>query len=245
MKKVLIVQVRPEDEAADNELDAFLKFGGLTMSDIHRVQADRATIPEINLSDYSAVIVGGGPLNISDKSKSDEVLRTEGDIFKLLDKIVEYDFPYLGACYGFGALVAHQKAIISKEQYSEDVGATTVTLTPDGSQDTLLRNVPSEFRAFGGHKEACQTLPHNATLLAGSEACPVQMIRVKNNIYATQFHPELDTDGIVLRINVYKHAGYFPPEDADDLVEVVQNEVVETPTQILRNFIDLSKSSKI
>jgi GMP synthase (glutamine-hydrolysing) len=237
MKKILIVQVRPEDEAADNELEAFLKFGQLSSDAIHRVQADREAMGDIDLSNYAAVIVGGGPLNVSDAQKSEQAMRAERDVFALLDKVVEHDFPFLGACYGFGALVAHQRAVVSKEQYSEDVGAITIVRTRDGDRDPLLKNLPAEFRAFGGHKEACQTLPYSATLLAGSENCPVQMLRIKNNIYATQFHPELDTNGIVLRINVYRHAGYFPPEEADELIATVKKEVVSFPPAILENFV--------
>lgn len=237
MKKFLLVQIRPEDEAADNELHAFLNFGGLKFDQIHRMQADRDPIPDINLDHYAGVIVGGGPSNISDKEKTAATLRMESDLYRLLDQVIEKDVPYLGACYGFGGLVAHQGGIISKEFYSEDVGATTVNLTDEGKQDSLISDLPHVFRAFGGHKEAAQTLPISAVLLASSVACPVQMIRVKNNIYATQFHPELDTNGIIVRINVYRHAGYFPPESADELISLVEKEDVTVPVQILQNFV--------
>jgi len=40
-------------------------------------------------------------------------------------------------------------------------------------------------------------------LLAGSEGCPVQMVRFRKNIYATQFHCELDAQGIAERIRYY------------------------------------------
>lgn len=238
MKKFLLIQIRPEDEAADNELQAFLNFGSLKHDDVHRIQADREPIPELNLDNYAGVIVGGGPSNISDKEKTDVTLRMERDIYRLLDQVIEKDVPYLGACYGFGGLVAHQGGVISKEHYSEDVGATTVSLTDAGKQDSLTMDLPHTFRAFGGHKEAAQTLPLSAVLLASSLSCPVQMIRVKNNIYATQFHPELDTDGIIVRINVYRHAGYFPPDDAEKLISLVEKEVVTAPVQILQNFVN-------
>ncbi len=54
-------------------------------------------------------------------------------------------------------------------------------------------------------------------LLAESAACPVQAFRVGRNVYATQFHPELDLVGIRTRIDVYRHAGYFEPDQADVL----------------------------
>ena len=44
------------------------------------------------------------------------------------------------------------------------------------------------------------------------------MFRIKENLYATQFHPELDAEGLVTRIDIYRHAGYFPPESAEELM---------------------------
>ena len=37
------------------------------------------------------------------------------------------------------------------------------------------------------------------------------------NVYATQFHPELDAVGVSTRVDVYKHAGYFHPSEADEI----------------------------
>lgn len=238
MKRFLIIQIRPEDEAADNELESFVEFGGLSLQEIHRVQADREVLTGINAEHYAGVIVGGGPANISDTNKSPPASRMEQQIFRLLDRVIETDTPYLGACYGLGTVAAHQGGIISKECYSEPVGAVTVTLTDTGRSDPLTRDLPSSFKAFGGHKEACQNLPPGSTLLASSESCPIQMIRFKQNIYATQFHPELDTHGIVVRINVYKHAGYFPADEADSLIAKVREEEVTVPVRILQNFIN-------
>lgn len=114
----------------------------------------------------------------------------------------------------------------------------TIDMTPHAKDDPVLQNLPGSFRAFGGHKESCQNVPPRAKLLAGSEMCPVQMIRVKQNIYATQFHPELDKQGLALRIEIYKHAGYFPPEDAQKLIDVARDEVVTVPMTILTRFVD-------
>lgn len=73
-------------------------------------------------------------------------------------------------------------------------------------------------------------------LLAQSDTCPVQMFRLRNNIYATQFHPEADAEGFIVRINVYKHHGYFPPETAEDLIAAVSKENTPVPRTILERF---------
>jgi GMP synthase (glutamine-hydrolysing) len=65
------------------------------------------------------------------------------------------------------------------------------------------------------------------------------MFRIKKNLYATQFHPELDVDGLVTRINIYKDAGYFPPDAADELIETAKHASVTEPMRVLRNFTEL------
>jgi GMP synthase (glutamine-hydrolysing) len=62
------------------------------------------------------------------------------------------------------------------------------------------------------------------------------MFRVKRNLYATQFHPELDVPGIVLRIQTYRYAGYFPPDEADRVIAGVRDADVAVPPRILANF---------
>ena len=86
-------------------------------------------------------------------------------------------------------------------------------------------------------EEACRTLPPSAVLLASSPSCPVQMFRVEQNVYATQFHPELDVAGIVARVRVYQHAGYFPAAELDQLVATLSAAVVTEPGRMLATFV--------
>lgn len=238
-KKMLILQARP-DEVADFEYDAFLKYGGLAEEEVHRIRMEEAGIPSLDLAHYYAVVVGGGPFNTSDseEKKSPEQKRLETDLTRLLHAIVERDFPYLGACYGFSALGRMCGGTVSKEAYGEGVGAVEIRLTEAGAADPLLEGIPSSFYAFAGHKEACQTMPEDAVLLASSAACPVHMFRMKQNVYATQFHPELDVPGLHKRIDVYKHHGYFPPEDADSLKAEAEKHAITVPMEILHRFVE-------
>ena len=243
MKPFLILQIRPIDEASDDEFKAFMKYSGLKEDEVHRVRMEQNGIPEISLDNYSGIIVGGGPSNVSDSlsEKSDSQKRFESDLSNLLTKVFEKDFPFLGICYGMGALAKHQGGIVSKEKFSEGVGAVDIRVTDEGVTDKLLKDLPDVFMAYCGHKEACQDLPPGATLLAGSSECPAQMIRFQSNIYATQFHVELDEQGIKLRIDVYKNHGYFKPEDAQYLIDKMAGADVIYPSEILKRFVDSYK----
>ncbi len=63
------------------------------------------------------------------------------------------------------------------------------------------------------------------------------MFRIRDNLYATQFHPELDAEGLVTRIDIYRHAGYFPPESAEDLMAAARRFTATEPMNILKNFV--------
>ena len=55
----LIIQLRPEDEAADNEFEAILRYGELRKDEVVRARVEHTGLPEIDLSEYAAIIVGG------------------------------------------------------------------------------------------------------------------------------------------------------------------------------------------
>ena len=238
MRPFLLLSSRAEDVAAEGEYAAFLRFSGLPPERLRRVRMEAGPLPELDLDDYAGVFVGGGPFNSSDppEVKSDIQHRVERELAALLDEIVSRDFPFFGACYGVGTLGVHQGGVIDRT-YAEPISAVRIRLTEAGRQDPVLTGMADEFDAFVGHREACSVLPAGAVLLASSDACPVQMFRVKENLYATQFHPELDVDGIVTRVHVYQHAGYYPPEERDDLIARLTPAVITEPGRMLANFV--------
>lgn len=238
MKPFLLLASRAEDAAADEEYAAYLRYGGLAPEQLRRVRLEAAPLPQLDLAEYSGVIVGGSPFTSSDpaEKKSEIQHRVERELAGLLDRIVDQDFPFLGACYGVGTLGRHQGALIDRT-FGEQLGGVEIELTQEGLADPLLRGMPRRFTAFTGHKEACTKLPSHAVLLASSRACPVHMFRIKQNMYATQFHPELDAEGLVTRIDIYRHAGYFPPESAEELMADARRFTATEPMKILTNFV--------
>lgn len=234
MKPFLLIQTRPEDETSDDEYNAFLRYGDLEEDQLVRIRAEQNELPAIDLDGYSGVMVGGSPFNFTTKHKSQVQVRIESELHRLLDDIYDRDFPFLGACYGVGLLTTYLGGRVSSK-YGEPVGATAISLV---GEDKLLDGIDRQFDAFLGHKEAAEAIPDGATLLASSATCPIQMFRVKQNIYATQFHPELDSDGLTTRIRIYRNHGYFQPEEADDLIAHGKQAIVTEPMKLLRNFVN-------
>lgn len=239
-KKFLIFQLRPETDAADDEFAAILRKGELDPSGVRRIRLDQEALPkDLMLDEYAGIIVGGGPGCVSDpvSDKKPIEARIEADILSLMPQITEGDVPFLGCCYGIGILGKHLEARVSKEAFSEPVGTASCSLTDAGRDDPLLKDAPTKFDAFVGHKEALQELPDTCVHLVHSTTCPYQMVRFGHNVYATQFHPEADADVFEARINIYKSHGYFSPEDADNLIAGCHAADVFAPETILRNFV--------
>jgi GMP synthase (glutamine-hydrolysing) len=239
VRPFLLLGTRAEDAAADNEYDAFLAFSGLEESMLRRFRLERHPLGEIDLDDWSGVLLGGGPFNASDPEAAKSMVqqRVERELAGLLDEVVGRDFPLLGACYGIGVIGTHQGGTVDRA-HAEPIGRVDVALTAAGREDPLFEGLPERFEAFVGHKEAIRDLPATAVHLASSPACPVQAFRVGRNVYATQFHPELDVVGLCTRIEVYKHAGYFEPEQAESLKEMARQGAVRHPPVLLRRFVD-------
>ena len=238
-KPVLILQLRPENITADSEYACFLKYGQLKAADTRRMRIEKTGIPgNIDLDDYSAIIVGGSPFDIStpENKKSGIQKKIESDFNRLLEQVVTRDFPFLGACSGNGLLGLYLGTPISTK-YRETVGCVTLDITDAGSKDKMLEGFPDRIDVMLGHKEACNSTPEGAILLMTGNDCPVQMFRVGENVYATQFHPEGDTEEFILRIDTYAHHGYFEPHEAEALKKEVCGKSAPYAQEMLRRFV--------
>jgi len=242
-KPVLVLQLRPEDATANSEYACFLKYGQLRAEHTRRIRIEKHGIPDdLKLDDYCAIIVGGSPFDIStpENKKSEIQKKIEADFERLLEEVLSRDFPFLGACSGNG-LLGHYLGTPITAKYREPVSCVTLDITEEGKKDKLLAGFPARIDVLLGHKEACDSLPRGAVLLMTGEACPVQMFRIRDNVYATQFHPEGDAVEFALRIDVYANHGYFEPHEAQAIKQATSKKPTPYAQEILRRFADFYK----
>lgn len=236
LKPFLFITTRDEEAVALADYGAFLRYSGLTKEQLQLFRLDQAPLPQIDLEEYSGIILGGSPLNVSDAVKSAEQLRIEADLKRLSAQVLEFDFPFFGACFGIGVLGSQLGAVIDGT-YSEPVSAPVIELSPHGKNDPLLQGIPDKFQAYVGHKEALSTVPEGAVILAESRTCPIQMFRVGRNVYATQFHPELDIEVLTARVYAYLGHGYIDPAEAEATLAELGAVNVDPAHEILAAFV--------
>ncbi|MFV0433514.1 MAG: glutamine amidotransferase [Leucobacter sp.] len=239
MKPFLLITTRGEDLEAADEHAAYCRLTGLLPEELEWRRIDRAPLGSVDFGRYSGIILAGSPYTVSEpvERKSETELRVERELAELLDEVVRYDFPFLGVCYGIGTIGAHQGAKVDRT-YGETSQAVRISLTAEGAADPLLYQLPAEFDAFVGHKEAVSEAPPSITVLASSPTCPVQAFRVGRNVYATQFHPELDTASFTSRVRAYAGHGYFDPAEVDAIIERVERADVRASHMVLGRFVE-------
>lgn len=231
----LLLSTRPENEAAAEELESFANAMRVKKSGIEQRRLELEELGHIDLDAYSGVLLGGSPFNNLELRKSPLQLRVEREIGTLIAECIDRDFPVLGACYGIGAIGTVIGATLSSE-YAEEAGPVTVARAE--AEDAVLGSTPDTFDTLVGHKEALAMLPDDSrvTVLVTGDACPTQMFKVGQNVYATQFHPELTAEALEFRLRLYAHHGYTSTETFESQIAKAYDFDYTANNQILANF---------
>ena len=82
--------------------------------------------------------------------------------------------------------------MVTNDREQSKMGAYEVSLTEEGKQDPLFKDLPETFYAQYAHKDSVTNLPDGATLLASSPVCKFAALRYGEKIYTMQFHPEVE-----------------------------------------------------
>ena len=217
------------------------------MLDRGRIEADELVSHRLDLpgplprlDDYSGVLISGSPYNImtADKAKTTAQITVEEKLADLCDEIIDRDYPTLGLCYGLQVLTLRAGGSLTRA-HAEPISAPALTVTEQGLTDPLLRDLGPSFRSYVGHAESVGRVPESMTVLASSDIVPVQMGRIGENVYGTQFHPEISRDGARVRIGLYGGV-YCDAEEHDKVMAECMNAYTED--SILPTFIDRYRS---
>ncbi len=237
----LLAVCRMPGAIADDELETIIDWGRLDPNSgieaISLVDEDAVDPASLDLSRYSGVIITGSPFGFGqdENRKSREHQVMERRILALSKRLVEEDVPTLGICFGLQAIV---KALGGElvEGYGEDLQAPRMTLTPEAAADPLTADMPQVFYGYTGHAEAVGDVPGGGVVLATGDYCRVQMVRWGENVYGTQFHPEITREGMRIRINTYGDT-YYPADERAAVIARCDAAEVDESNRLITKFV--------
>lgn len=229
MKRILIIQFRTNPNTISEEQESFLR----TLSSVTDIEVifKNAFLDSLNwekpeevLSDTQAVILGGsgefdfdGGRNEDDEKKIASHRLTES-MKPFLDYLEKYHFPTLAVCFGHQIIAQSMGVSVINDKTQAKVGSHKVSLTNAAHSDKVFGSLPDVFVVQYGHKDSLSTLPNGAVLMAQGEQCLYSAIRLGENRYSVQFHPELDADDV--RQKFASHPDYLPKGlTPDDLTQ--------------------------
>ena len=139
-------------------------------------------------SDYNALIVMGGPMNVYETDEFPYLIEEE----KIIKTAIEKNYLVLGICLGAQMMAKALDAKVTKGK-TKEIGWYDINLTEDGIEDKALGPLGNKVKVFQWHGDTFD-IPSGAVRLAGSELFPNQAFRYGKRAYALQFHLEVTED---------------------------------------------------
>lgn len=195
---------------------------------------DGEAIPE-GLDGYTGVIILGGPMNVYEEDEY-PYLRDEDLLIK---KAIENDMPVLGICLGAQLIAKATGARVYKGKKKE-IGWYDMRLTEGGRNDRIFKHFPEKMTVFQWHGDTFE-IPPQADYLATSSLFPHQAFRIKNNIYALQFHLEVTEEMISRWVEEYEDElsslDYIDPDEILRDTPVYINSLSNLAEKFFDNFL--------
>ena len=195
MRKLLVIQHVAHEILGT--LNPLFKNAGFR---IRYVNFRRLPDAQPSLDGYHGLVVLGGPMNV-DQTSEYPYLLTE---VRLIQQAIDHQMPVLGICLG-AQLIAKALGANVRRNSEKEIGWYPVSLTEEGRHDPILRHFEDKEHIFQWHGDNFE-IPANAVRIVCSPLCENQAFRYGENVYAFQFHLEVDEPMIErwLRVPVMK-----------------------------------------
>lgn len=237
----LILQART-DQSGWHELKCIYNAMGVSYHDMAVVNIGADFVRQEQIYDYAmrakAIIIGGlgeSGYGETDPAKKASILHIRRKVVPVLRELKESDrTSILGICFGHHLLAEALGSIVEHAPDQAEVGTKSVQLNDEGMDDPLFQGLRQSFSVIQAHNDAVMALPEGATLLASSDKCHIQSFKYKNAMYGVQFHPELDSDELEYRLELYEqYTDKYVPSNERGLDKI-------QATRIIRNFMRLA-----
>ncbi|WP_342319764.1 glutamine amidotransferase [Corynebacterium mayonis] len=241
MASFLLVSLRNGDigpQVAAAEYCDVLKASGLSEDELDLRILDEVDTAIGDVSAYRGIIVGGSSLNVTNPT----YCPWQEHIHAELDALIRTEVPVFFVCFGISWLIDALGGTVGNCS-PEASGPTVVKLTEAGKRDPLLAGFPDTFDALTGHTENPERIPAGVEVLATGSTTPVQIARWGKNVWASQFHAEMDAAAMKTRMDFFYDYGYFPLTEYDTIVAALPSVDVRWSNKLLRRFVEYCRAT--
>ncbi|MFB6212495.1 MAG: hypothetical protein ABEI53_01600 [Candidatus Magasanikbacteria bacterium] len=237
---ILVLQFRT-DQSGSHEVSCIYEAGEVPYNaySFLNVNSNNILQREItHLADMSSAIILGGMgesgYSTETEDEKEELKRIREKMLPLIREWIEDGENVMGMCFGHQLIGDALGVEVAQPDDEKETGVAEIFLTEKGMKDPLLGDFEGSFKAVVGHKSSLMNLPEEAVHLAYSEAHEWQGFRI-NNTYSFQFHPELNYQDLVERLEMY-------PEYTVNSIDYEKPEELKAK-EILQRFIQKSFDS--
>jgi GMP synthase-like glutamine amidotransferase len=192
------------------------------------------------LEDYDALWVMGGPMDVWDVEDHPWLIPEKQAIRRWVHEIKR---PFLGLCLGH-QLLADALGGTCGPQRPPEIGLLDIELTPEGRTDPIFSGMPQVQKCLQWHSVRVAEPPQGSIVLAGSETCRVQAMRVGQHAWSMQYHVEIEPETVENwgAVPAYKQAleSTLGPEALSKLkadAETSMASCTENARRMYRNFM--------
>lgn len=152
-----------------------------------------------SLEGYNGLVVLGGPMSVNHLERHPHL----GTEMRLIEQALQKDLPVLGICLG-AQLIAKTLGSRVYPNDEKEIGWYDVSPTEMARSDPVAAHFREREKLFQWHGDTFD-IPKGAVHLASSPACANQAFRYGPNVYALQFHLEVDEPMIERWLTVPTH----------------------------------------
>ena len=107
------------------------------------------------------------------------------DLKKFIQRLDKNKKKLIGICFGHQIIAEALGGSVRNSPNGWHAGVDSISLNSNAYN---YGEEGKKYNLVFSHQDEVQTLPHNATLIAGSETCPNGMFLIENHIFCTQGH---------------------------------------------------------
>lgn len=174
----------------------------------------------IKENEPKGVILSGGSASVYDS-----------DAPQVPPELLNLNIPILGICYGMQWMAyIHEKDTVHKVKEGKSYGPVEINFKTPKSK--LFENLKESISAWSSHGDSVGRVPENFTVTATSKDGGVieAMECVDKNLYAVQFHPEVEQtedENIILNNFVSNICKCIKDYDKKDVIEEIRRSTKE------------------